>query len=69
MVTILFFIFNLLLFIPRTVTVRPLLIFLTISRVIELRFKQDWSRWKTKDTSSLKEGELSSAFKTVKIAY
>jgi hypothetical protein len=69
MVTILFFIFNLLLFIPRTVTVRPLLIFLTISRVIELRFKQDWSRWKAKDTSSLKEGELSSAFKTVKIAY
>jgi hypothetical protein len=69
MVAILFFIFNLLLFIPRTVTVRPLLIFLTISRVIELRFKQDWSRWKAKDTSSLKEGELSSAFKTVKIAY
>jgi hypothetical protein len=31
-----------------TVTVRPLLRFLTISWVIELRFKLDWSRWKAK---------------------
>ena len=31
-----------------TVTIQPLLRFLTISRVIELCFKQDWSRWKPK---------------------
>jgi len=31
-----------------TVTVRPLLQFLTISWVIELCFKLDWSRWKAK---------------------
>jgi hypothetical protein len=31
-----------------TVTVQPLLRFLTISRVIELCFKRDWSRWKAK---------------------
>jgi hypothetical protein len=31
-----------------TITVRPLLRFLTISRVIELFFKQDWYRWKAK---------------------
>jgi hypothetical protein len=31
-----------------TVTVWPLLIFLTISRVTELRFKRGWSRWKAK---------------------
>jgi hypothetical protein len=31
-----------------TVTVQPLLKFLTISRVIELRFKRGWSRWKAK---------------------
>jgi len=31
-----------------TVTVQPLLGVLTISRVIELHFKQDWSRWKAK---------------------
>jgi hypothetical protein len=48
MVIILFFIFKLLLFKSRTVIVWPLLIFLTISRVIELRFKWDWSRWKAK---------------------
>jgi hypothetical protein len=31
-----------------TVTVRALLRFLTISRLIELRFEWDWSRWKAK---------------------
>jgi hypothetical protein len=31
-----------------TVIVRPLLKFLTISRVIELHFKREWSRWKSK---------------------
>jgi len=30
------------------ITIRSLLIFLTISRVTELRFKRDWSRWKAK---------------------
>jgi hypothetical protein len=31
-----------------TVTVRPLLRVLTISRVIKLHFKRDWSCWKAK---------------------
>jgi hypothetical protein len=31
-----------------TVTIRPLFRFLTISGVIELHFKRDWSRWKAK---------------------
>ena len=64
-------IFELLLSRHWTVTVRPLLRFLTISRVIELRCKQDWSRWKTKTWGykSPEEGEPSSAPKIVIIAH
>jgi hypothetical protein len=51
-----------------TVTIRSLLGCLTISRVIELRFKRDWSRWKAK-TWGYKEWEPSSASKIVKIAH
>ena len=62
---------QLLLFWYWIVTVRPLLIFLTTSKVIELHFKRDWSRWKakTRGYKFSKEEEPSSASKTVKIAY
>jgi hypothetical protein len=54
-----------------TVTVRPLFQFLTISRVIELHFKRDWSHWKakTRGYKFSEEGELSSAPNIVKIAH
>ena len=54
-----------------TVTVRPLLRFLTISRVIELCFKQDWSLWKAKTWGyKFSEGRRThSASKTIKITH
>jgi hypothetical protein len=53
----------------RTVTVRPLFRFLTISRVIELCFKRDWSHFqaKTRGYKFFEEWEPSSAPKIVKI--
>jgi len=54
-----------------TVTLRPLLRILTISGVIELRFKRDQSCWKAK-TGGYKlydQEEPSSASKIVKIAH
>jgi hypothetical protein len=52
--TVTIFVFELLL--SSKVAFRPLLIFLTISRILELRFKWGWSRWEAK-TRSYKSSE------------
>jgi hypothetical protein len=54
-----------------TIAVWTLIRFLTISRVLELHFKWDWSHWKAKTRcyKFSEEREPSSASKIVKIAH